>query len=404
MLPAEIPYPLTDREVALIERARELAVGIAGRAAGYDESAEIPLQNLTELHEAGFDRAVLPVNVGGDGLSYVAYGEIVRTIAEADPSTATIWIMHSGAGVGLAQLTAETKGSFYADEFLAGKRFANALSEPTSGNRFLNPQQVAEPVDGGYQLDGAKRFVSGSEIADHLMVNALVDGAPAFFGVEPDESVTIIPIWDTLGLRSTRSQLLSFSKTVLRHENRGRGLGPGDFNVVGAGLPALSLGVADAALAAIVAHATGRIILGKPLSHQQWVQFEVADVQSRLESVRAFVQLTLWQADQGLPVAFSNLSRAKYLTNKLAVEIAQLGVRIGGASGFLKSSPIQRHLRNAQAGQLMAYSTEVLAGLIGQEVLGVVDEEPTAEVQSAPTADPGAQSENSGQARVGAGV
>ena len=52
-------------------------------------------------------------------------------------------------------------------------------------------------------------------------------------------------------------------------------------------------------------------------------------------------------------------------------DVAQLGVRVGGASGFLKQSPIQRHLRNAQAGQLMAYSTEVLATEIGKEVLGV---------------------------------
>jgi alkylation response protein AidB-like acyl-CoA dehydrogenase len=57
------------------------------------------------------------------------------------------------------------------------------------------------------------------------------------------------------------------------------------------------------------------------------------------------------------------------------VDTAQLGVRIGGASGYLKQSPIQRHLRDAEAGQLMAYSTEVLAGVIGKEVLGVPEAE-----------------------------
>lgn len=365
------PFPITEREAEHIGTVRELATDVAAQAAERDDKAELPRETLAAIHEAGLNRAVLPANVGGEGLSYVAYGEIVRTLAEADPSVATIWTMHSGAGVGLSQLTAETKGSFYADEFLAGRHFANALSEPTSGNRFLNPQQAADQVEGGYQLDGAKRFVSGSEMADYLMVNVLVDGAPAFFAVKPDESVTIIPIWDTLGLRATRSQLLSFNKTLLRTEDRGRALGPGDFNAVGAGLPLISLGVADAALASIVDHTSNRIILGKPLSHQQWVQFEVADVQSRLEAVRAFIFQTLWQADQGDFNALINLNRSKYLANKIAVEVAQLAVRIGGASGFLKSSPIQRHLRNAQAGQLMAYSTEVLAGEIGKDVLGV---------------------------------
>lgn len=366
-----LPFPLTAAEEALIARAHELAVGFAERAAEHDENATLPTENLAALHTEGFNRAVLPANVGGEGVSYQAFGELVRIFAEADPSTATVWLMHLGAGIGLAQLTADTRGSFFADEFLAGKHFANALSEPASGNRFLNPQQEAVAVDGGFALDGAKRFVSGSELADYLMVNARVDDAPAFFAVVPDDTVTIIPIWDTLGLRATRSQLLSFSNTVLTHDNRGRGPGPGDFNAVGAGLPHISLGVADAALASIVSHAQGRIIQGAPLSHQQWVQFEVADVQSRLEGARAYLRQTLWQLDNGQPQGFANLGRAKYLTNKIAVEIAQLGVRIGGASGYLRTSPIQRHLRNALGGQLMAYSTEVLAGEIGAEVLGV---------------------------------
>ena len=333
------------------------------------------MSNLDDLHSAGFTRAVLPRHLGGDGLSHQAFGEIVRSLAEGDPSTATILTMHAGAGVGLAELTRDTLGPFFADEFLAGRRFANALSEPTSGNRFFNPQQVAEPTEGGWVLDGAKRFVSGSEIADYLLVNALVDDAPTFFGVIPDETVTVIPIWDTLGLRATRSQLLSFNHTVLKQEYRGRAPGPGDFATVPAGLPAISLGIADAALSAIIEHASSRIIQGKPLSHQQWVQYEVADVQSRLAAIHSFFQRTLWEADQGVPSFFPNLSRAKYLANKIAVDVAQLGVRVGGASGFLKSSPIQRHLRNAEAGQLMAYSTEVLAGQIGSEVFGITEDE-----------------------------
>lgn len=369
------PYTLSAAETALIATATELAVGFAERAARHDDEASLLVENLRAIHEAGLNRAVLPAALGGTGLSYQAFGEITRIFAEADPSTATVWLMHLGAGVGLAAITAETRGGFFAEEFLAGKHFANALSEPASGNRFLNPQQEAPAAPGGYVLDGAKRFVSGSELADYLLVNARVGDAPAFFAVIPDETVSIIPIWDTLGLRATRSQLLSFNHTLLREDLRGRLPGPGDFNAVGAGLPQISLGIADAALAAIVEHASARTILGKPLSHQQWVQFEVADVHTRLEGVRAFIRQTLWQLDAGDPEGFANLGRSKYLANKIAVEIAQLAVRIGGASGYLKTSPIQRHLRNALGGQLMAYSTEVLAGEIGAQVLGVTAEE-----------------------------
>lgn len=371
MTTAQFSFPVRDVELEVLDRVAELAAGFATVAAEYDERAEIAVGHLAALHEADLDRAVLPERVGGLGLSYAAFGHLVRVLAAADPSTATIWTMHAGAGVALAEFTAETLGPFFAEEFLAGKRFANALSEPASGNRFLNPQQDAVAVAGGWQLTGAKRFVSGCEIAEYLLVNARVDDVPAFFGVVPDDTVTTVPIWDTLGLRATRSQLLSFDHTLLRAEYRGRAPGPGDFAVIPAGLPAISLGIADAALAALVEHACSREILGKPLSHQQWVQYEVADVETRLAAAHALYDRALWEADNNVPTFFPNLSRAKYLANKVAVEIAQLGVRVGGASGYLKTSPIQRHLRDAEAGQLMAYSTEVIAGMIGRLVLGV---------------------------------
>lgn len=367
------PFALPEADQALLDRVAALLPGIADTAADYDGQAEIAVEHLESLHAAGVAKATLPVALGGEGLSYRALGRLIIDVAKADPSVATILTMHTGAGIGAAELTRDTVGSFFADEYLAGKRFSNALSEPTSGNRFLNPQQAAVAVEGGWSLDGAKRFVSGSEIADYLLVNALVDDAPVFFAVAPDETLTIIPIWDTLGLRATRSQLLAFTGTVLRTEWRGRAPQPGDFAVIPAGLPAISLGIADAALDAIVHHANNRQILGAPLSHQQWIQHEVAEVSSRLDAAHAHFERTLWQADLGDPGFFPQLGRAKYLANKVAVEVAQLGVRVGGASGFLRTSPIQRHLRDAEAGQLMAYSTEVLAGEIGKFVFGIDD-------------------------------
>ncbi|WP_328409667.1 acyl-CoA dehydrogenase family protein [Nocardia sp. NBC_00403] len=375
MTTAQFPGPLRDVERKILDRIVELAVDFDAAAADYDERAVIAVEHLDALHDADVDRAVLPEQVGGLGLSYLAFGQLVRILAKADPSTATIWVMHAGAGVALAEFTRDSLGSFFADEFLAGKRFANALSEPASGNRFLNPQQEAVPVDGGWSITGAKRFVSAGEIADYLLVNARVDDVPTFFGVIPDATVSVIPIWDTLGLRATRSQLLSFDNTVLRAEYRGRAPGPGDFAVIPAGLPAISLGIADAALDALIAHARSRVIMGRPLSHQQWVQFDVADVEIRLAAAHALYDRALWEADNGVPAFFPNLARAKYLANKVAVDVAQLGVRIGGASGYLKQSPIQRHLRDAEAGQLMAYSTEVLAGVVGKQILGVAEDE-----------------------------
>lgn len=360
-------------EQALVERLHAQLPDFAAEADANDINAILPVAALRRLSKEGFDAAVLPSSLGGGGISHETFGQLVRMLASADPSLATIWVMHVGAGVGLAQMTRQTLGRFYADAFLRGDRFANALSEPGSGNLFLNPQQEATPTVGGYQLNGAKRFVSGCEIAQHLLVNAAIDGQPAFFGVEPDKTVMIVPIWDTLGLRATRSQLLTFRGTLLREDRRGEPPMPGSFDAIGAGLPNISLGIADATLAALKRHAATRIIQGKPLSHQQWLQHDVASIHASIEATRALIRQVLRIVDQG--GSNDGFRTAKFLANRVAVEVSQLAVRVGGASGFLRSSPIQRHLRDAQAGQLMAYSTEVLAGLIGRATLGVDPED-----------------------------
>jgi len=368
-----ISFGITPREQAWIDKVREMSATFAERAAEHDESGQLPIENLRTLHAEGIDVLFFPAALGGEAISHQAFGEILRTISEADPATACVWLMHVGAALGLAQRTTESLGTFYADELHAGKRFANALTEPAGGgSRFLFPQQEAVPVAGGYRIDGAKRFVSGCEIADHFLVNVLVDGEPTFFGVAANPTIEFTPIWDTLGLRASRSQLVSFSGTLLTNEHRLRPQQPGDLEAISIGLAPLSLGIADAALKALIAHARKRIVVntGLPLAHMQWVQFAVAEKQSALEAARAYVMQMLWQLDNGI-FDLAAIIRAKLLANEVAREVAQLGVSVGGASGFLRSSSIQRHFRDAQAGGLMAYSIETSKAFIGADLLGI---------------------------------
>ncbi|ANN21583.1 acyl-CoA dehydrogenase [Amycolatopsis orientalis] len=365
------PFAPPARERHWIETVTELAKDFAATAAGFDDTAELPIANLRALHATGLDRATLPAEFGGEDLSYRAYGEIVRILSAACSSTACIWVMHIGAAVGLVQLSTPEVGRFYAGELIDGKRFANALSEPSSGNMFLMPQQVAEPVDGGFRLTGAKRFVSGCEAADHFLVNALVDGAPTFFGVAPDDTMTFVPIWDTMGLRASRSQLVSFEGTVLREDRRCPPSAARRPNHIGAGLAFLSLGIADAAENALITHSRGRVIpaTGQSLAEMQWLQFEVADVHTRLEAARMYARNMAWLADQNSPEFLPATMTAKVLANDIARDVAQLALKAGGGSGFLRTSPIQRLFRDAQAGGLMAYSAEVCKDRIGKTVL-----------------------------------
>lgn len=354
-----------------IDTVSALAVSFAEKAAHYDEVGEIPVENLKALSDSGLDVACLPVSAGGEGLSFRTIGAVIAIISAACPSTGALWLMHIGAAYGLVTLAEPTASAFFAGELKAGKRFANALSEPTSGNMFLMPQQAAEPVDGDYRLDGAKRFVSGCEIADYYLTNTLADGVPAFFGVARDESISFVPIWDTMGMRATRSQLMSFNGTVLRSSFRLARPEADQANLISAGLPFVSIGIAESALDAFSTQARGRVIpsTGEPLSKMQWLKFDTATEYVQLRAARMLAEQTMWLADNAHPDATLVAVEAKLLANEVAKTVAALGVKVGGGSGYLRTSPIQRHFRDAQAGALMAYSVEVCQDVIGGWVL-----------------------------------
>ncbi|RSN60506.1 acyl-CoA dehydrogenase [Amycolatopsis sp. WAC 04182] len=364
------PFAPPDHEQHWIAAAAELAHEFAKSAAERDSTGALPVENLRALHGAGIDAALVPTAFGGQGLSYRSYGTIVRTLSAACPSTACIWVMHIGAAIGLIEMSSPDMAKFWADELIGGARFANALSEPSSGNLFLQPLQHAEPADGGYRLSGAKRFSSGCEVADHFLVNALVDDRPTFFGLDTDPTMTFVPIWDTMGLRASRSQLIEFAGTLLPEDRRcPPSTGPRP-NHIGAGLPFLSLGIADAALTTLTIHARTRTIptTGDPLAGMQWVRFAVGDVASRLEAAAMYAQHMTWLADQIDPGFLPATMHAKLLANSIARDVADLGVRVGGGSGYIRGDT-ERAFRDAQAGWLMAYSGEICQDTIGASIL-----------------------------------
>ncbi|MFC9250086.1 acyl-CoA dehydrogenase family protein [Amycolatopsis thailandensis] len=365
------PFAPPAHEQHWVTAATELATDFAKTAAERDRTSDLPIENLRGLHEAGIDAALIPAALGGEGLSYRSYGAIVRAVSAACPSTACIWVMHIGAAIGLIEMSTSDTAGFWADKLTGGARFANALSEPSGGNLFLQPLQHAEPTDGGYRLSGAKRFSSGCEVADHFLINALVDGQPAFFGLDVDpETMSFVPIWDTMGLRASRSQLVEFADTLLPEDRRcPPSTGPRP-NHIGAGLAFLSLGVADAALAALTAHARARTIptTGQPLADMQWVRFAVGDVASRLEAAAMYAQHMTWLADQHDPGFLPATMHAKLQANTIARDAADLAVRVGGGAGYTRGT-IERAFRDAQAGWIMAYSGEICQDTIGASIL-----------------------------------
>jgi alkylation response protein AidB-like acyl-CoA dehydrogenase len=352
-------------EANLLAEATRISEILASHAADHDRDASFPSEGIDAVLSSPIHTALL------DGATWTTFCLIVGILAKGDPSAATAWLMHQGSAMAFSTLPDPAAVSFFEGEWRRGAWFGNALSEPTSGNLFLMPQQVARPVDGGFRLSGKKRFVTNCERSKYLLTNALCNGEPAFFIIDKDDSIVIEDIWDAMGMRGTRSQLLSMNDTFLPDARRVRA---GDKpNPIPVGLAWLSIGVAEAAMEFAIAYAKERRLPPKdlPLSQMQWVQFAVADMAIQLEAARALGLRAAAATDENDPAAGLLQMKAKAAANEMACEVATAALRISGGSGYLKRLPIERYLRDAMSGPIMAWSTEVIRDFLGKMLLGV---------------------------------
>ncbi|MFP2927737.1 acyl-CoA dehydrogenase family protein [Pyxidicoccus sp. 3LG] len=355
---------MTDTD--LVSEAERLSALLAEHAAKHDRDSTFPEQGRDAIARSPLNTVLL------DGASWLTFGRVLAALCRGDASFGTAWLMHQGSGLSFLALTDPALRAHFEAEFRRGAWFGNALGEPTSGNLFLMPLQQARRVEGGWRLSGAKRFVSGGEQAKYLLTSALCDGKPGFFLIDRDDSVRVEEIWDPMGMRATRSQLLHFQDTLLP-ESRLLKLDPTAPNAVAAGLPWISVGIAEAAMAFAIQYAKERRLPpeNRPLAELQWIQFSVADMSIRLEAARSLAMRSATATDARAPDFPILQMQAKVVANEAAVSISTAALELAGGSGYLRSRPVERYVRDAMSGPLMAWSGAVVRDFLGKALLGL---------------------------------
>ncbi len=363
---APSPTAVPEHERPWVDKVAEILPDLAATVADDDREARLPIEHLEAIHALGLDVAFLPREHGGEALSYATLVAVVRMIASAHPSAATLWLMHLGAAHALVTLSPGDQSAFFAAELARGARFSNALSEPGGGNLFLTSQTDAEPTAQGWSFTGRKMFITGSEVATHFFMNARVDGQPGFFGVTVDDTVSFPPIDETSGMRATRSRGVAFAGTTLLKERLCAPPAPTYANLITVGFAFISIGIAEAALTQLRATASKpKPGASSTLADAEWVRMETGMAWAELQAAAALAERAAWLADQGDEGWIQACTTAKMLANEVAKRTAALLVRVAGGGGYLVKSPVQRIQRDAQAGALMAYSVPFSQGLVG---------------------------------------
>ncbi|MBT3536305.1 MAG: acyl-CoA dehydrogenase, partial [Rhodospirillaceae bacterium] len=195
-------------EIEPLARARSLAGPLANAADEIERTRRIPEPLLSQLHEQGLFRLLLPREVGGGEVAPGAYVLALEEIACHEASVA--WNIFVGNS---AALIAPYLDVAAAQEIFADPRTVIAWGPPHKG--------LADAEAGGYRVSGRWEFASGCRQANWMGVHCRVKEADGSLRLNqaghptlrtllfPADQATLHDTWNTIGLRGTASDSYS---------------------------------------------------------------------------------------------------------------------------------------------------------------------------------------------------
>jgi len=105
------------------------------------------------------------------------------------------------------------------------------------------------------------------------------------------------------------------------------------------------------------------MIAGNPLGHKQSISHRIADMKTRLDSVRLWVQHCAALKDKRQRLMLAS-AQTKLFAGEAFLQSSLDAVQIFGASGLVDENPISQLVQDAMASRLFSGSSEIQKNII----------------------------------------
>lgn len=375
-------FELNEDQQALVEMVRDFAADkLAPHALEWDATSHFPTDVLAEAGELGMGGIYVSEEHGGSGLTRSDAVLIFEELAKADPSIAAYISIHNMVVWMIDAFGTEQQRSRWLPGMLQMQQLgAYCLTEPGIGSDAAALSTRARRAGDDYVLNGVKQFISGAGSAALYIVMARTsqDGAAGI-------SAFLVPA-DAPGLsfganekkmgwkaQPTRQVIMDDVRVaadqMLGAEGQGfsiamRGLNGGRLNI-----GACSLGGGQHALEKSVAYLKERQAFGGPLTRQEALVFELADVEMRLEAARTLLRRAAAALDAKAPDAVRLCAMAKRMATDAGFNAANSAIQLHGGYGYLSEYGLEKIARDLRVHQILEGTNEIMQLIVGRSLI-----------------------------------
>ena len=372
----ELMFRKTVREIALEE--------IAPLAREMDETQQMNAGLIRKLFELGLMGIEIPEEYGGAAGNFFEAILAVEEISAVDPSVGVLVDVQNTLCINaLIRWANKDQKRRYLPRLAADTIGAYALSEAASGSDAFALEMRATMRGDDFVLNGQKLWITNAKEAGLFIVFATIDPAAGYKGitaflVEKDTpGFSLGRKEDKLGIRASSTCELIFRDCVvsagqmLGEPGKGYKIAIETLNEGRIGIAAQMLGLAQGAWGHAAKWAKQRKQFGKPLADFQAMQFQLADMATRIEAARLLVYNAARLKDSGAEF-LKEAAMAKIFASEVAEKVASLAVEIYGGSGFVKDYPVEKLYRDAKIGKIYEGTSFMQLATIAKLVLAKV--------------------------------
>ncbi|MDC0005587.1 acyl-CoA dehydrogenase [Gammaproteobacteria bacterium] len=366
---------LTDEELSIQKSARdycqkELMPGIldANRNEIFNKSI------YKEMGQLGFLGAPID-GYGCAGTNYVSYGLIAREIERVDSSYRSAFSVQTSLAMhAIHKFGSEEQKEFYLPKMANGDLIGCfGLTEPDAGSDPGSMKTNAKKVDGGYNLNGSKTWITNSPIADVLIIWAK-DEQGILRGFIVDRGVDGLNTPKLEGKFSLRASITGqiFLDDVFVSDEKvlpdvQSFKGPFScLNMARYGIAWGAMGAAEFCWNASLEYTLDRVQFGKPLASKQLVQMKLANMQTDIAlGLQGALRVGRLIDDNKMKPEM--ISLVKRNNCQKGLDIAREARDIHGGNGISDEYHVIRHCMNLEAVNTYEGTHDVHSLILGQK-------------------------------------
>ena len=377
MTPPDPPFTEEHEELRASARGfieRELTP----HAEKWEQEEWFPDELFRKLAAQGLLGLKYPERYGGQGGDYLHDAVLCEEMARIGSGGTAAGL---GAHINIAtppiwKFGSEDQLERYLAPAIRGEKIgALGITEPGAGSDVASLSTRAEPVEGGWVVNGEKTYITNGVRCDFIVtaVKTTAEGGHhgiSFLIIDRGEGVVSAKL-KKLGWHASDTATVSFQDVFVPGENLLGGLHEG-FALIMANFQwerlAMALGATGAMQIAwerTAEFARERQAFGRALSSHQAIRHKLVDLATSAYTARCVTYDALRRFVAG-EEPLREVTMAKLLTQRACFELMDACLQIHGGAGYMREYWVERAARDARLGPIGGGSDEIMHEILGR--------------------------------------